>query len=539
MLCSARKFTFSVTHQASKHFMFTRDVIREKIEVSSSVLIEFSANHQTVTSERDTVDSSPSAPQPPTVQLKYTHIDTATANHFEGRPEASISGPEIVVHHADVETSTQPSADSDASSLLSGVDNPGSLEAIDDWWPASQIGPEQGQSSDSTTRSGSPVDGLFMPETTDYTLRITFENENVPVAASRDPLHLNENSSYRQIEQIAEDCVKEHCKSSLAGKSLNFRNGECAIIRGRNHKHVHGLSSEEDWKDICTIVKNFFTSNSHLHQQLDITRDYFGLLERRIRDETFASSKQSEIHVLMKEASGLKEYIPRTDLLRVTSTDMVRQILLEDPIPEQQQSAQDAFIGEVLDRGRVLLAACVYTDLRMQCLKVLMDKGHNDNTLPRTPLATKHCCHHDCGSRFKQLLSAQGGFYAAEFWEIGEHKRLHSCTVVPMQYHSQERQEGDCRNEETETPSEVEETDHDEKLITPAQKACCGSGAYSNVFRVRLDPAHHRLSKVSHALLVYRMTKVLQGQECLLRSQDLQGSAVADRSRLQQRASYA
>jgi len=158
----------------------------------------------------------------------------------------------------------------------------------------------------------------------------------------------------------------------------------------------------------------------------------------------------------MKEASGGSEYIPRTDLLRLTSMDMVRPILLEDPIPEQQQPDQDFFIEDVLGRARKLLAACVYTNLRMKCLKALMDMGHDDNTLPSTPLTNKHCCHQKCGPRFKQLLVVQGGFYAAEFWKPGEHKRLHSCTVVPMQYHPKERQEDDYLNEETETLSEVE-----------------------------------------------------------------------------------
>lgn len=489
--------------------------------------------------ERDTADSSPSAPQSPTVQYMYSRIATATAHHVEGRPEASISGPAIIVDHADVETALKPSADGNACSLLSGEHNSIRPQAIDDCSPASQQSPEQGQSSNSTTRSGSPVDGLFMPENTTYTLHITFENESVPVGANRGSIQLNDNSSYRKIEQDAEACVKEHCKSSLAGKSLNFRNGECAIIRKHTDKHAHGLSSEEDWTDICTIVKNFFTSDRHLHQHLDITRDYFGLLTRRISDETFASSKRSEIHVLMKEASDDRVYIPRTDLLRVTSADMIRQILLEDPISEQQQPAQDAFVGEVLDRARKLLAACVYIDLPMQCLKVLIDNGHDDNTLPYTPLTNKHCCHLRCGPRFRQLIAVQGGFYAAEFCKLGEHKRLHGCTVVPMQFHSKESQEDDYLNEESETLSEVEERGHDEEMTTPAQKACCGSGAYSNVFRVRVDAAHHRLSKVSYALLVYSMTKLLQGQECLLRSQGLQGSAVADRRRLQPRASDA
>lgn len=475
-----------------------------------------------MTSEDDTADNSPSAPLSPTVQLEYSHIATTIAHHFEDRPEASISGPAIVVHHADVGTSPKPSADGSAFSLPPGVHNPGNSQAIDDSLPASQYSSEQGQSSSSTTRSGSPVDGLFMPKTTTYTLHITFENDSVPVAASYGSLQLNDNLSYRKIEKTAAACVREHYKSSLAGKSLEFRTGECTIIRDHNDKHVHGLTSEEDWKDICTIVKNFFTSDRRLHQHLDITRDYFGLLKRRISDETFASSKQSEINGLMKEASGGREYIPRTDLLRVTSTETVRLILLEDPIPGQQQPEQDAFIREVLDRARKLLAACVYIDLRMQCLKVLMEKGHDDKTLPSTPLENKHCCHPRCGPRFKQLLVVQGGFYAAEFWEPGEHKKLYNSTVVPMQYHSKEIHGGEYLNEETETLSEVEERGYDEERTTPRQKACCGSGAYSNVYRVRVDPAHHRLSKVSHALLIYCMTKLLQGQECLFRCEDLQ-----------------
>ena len=175
----------------------------------------------------------------------------------------------------------------------------------------------------SSSRSGNRVDGMVNFEPTPYTLFITFEGERVPVTQGHVSFRLNDASDYRNLESAAEAHVRRHCESRLAGKSLHFRTGDCTIIGDDSDNHVYGLSSLEDWNDICTVLESFRTSKRYTRRRLDITRDYFGLLTRRITEETFASLKRSEIWGLMKETFDGRRYIPRTDLARVTSNDIV------------------------------------------------------------------------------------------------------------------------------------------------------------------------------------------------------------------------
>ena len=89
--------------------------------------------------------------------------------------------------------------------------------------------------------------------------------------------------------------------------------------------------------------------------------------------------------------------------------------------------------------------------------------------------------------------------------------RLHRRTVVPIQYIPVESHRLDDFEEGLETRSEVEKSRSSEGELTIGQRACCGSGAYSNVYRVRLDQAHHRLSKVSHDI-TFDITAYFDGQ---------------------------
>ena len=410
----------------------------------------------------------------------------------EDQPERSASGPTIVVH-PDIWRPPESFAGGLDLTLADNIPRP---QPTNEWSSLSQTSSDHEPSSGSTTRSGSPISDTEIPEAIEYTLHVTFWKEAVQIANNHGSIKLNDVSGYRALEIFGEECVRNECGSSLAGKSLHFRNGDCTIIGDanvRNDKHVHGLSSQEEWKDICTILKNPVTSKRHPNQHLVIARDYYGLLTSKIGDESFAASKRAEIWRLMKTSFDTRKYIPHTDLTRITSAIMIRQIIEEDPVPEMNHVEQEQFIRKVWEQGRKLLAMCVHAQLQMRCLKVLLDHGHNDSTLASKPLTNEHRCHGKCGPNFEILLQNQGGFSAAEFMRPGEHKRLPRWIVVPIHYHPKERHEDDVLDEGSETSSEVEEKKLDEVM----QRASCGSGAHSNVYRVKIDPEHHRLSKVS------------------------------------------
>ena len=336
-----------------------------------------------------------------------------------------------------------------------------------------------------------PAEGPIIPTTVSYQLHSTFEGKPL-VPSTKGKVPVNEVSSYRQIEKLAEQRVHESYEESLASKELIFRHGSCKIVSEGDDKAIYALTLPEDWRDVCIALIQYWTSHSHQTLHLDIFRDYFALQSHGHGKVPISNTKRAEIDDLMKRSMSRSFYIPRVDLMKVTSTESIQQIIVQDDSLNIGTNEKEFFIKDVQQRARKLLALCVLARLKMECLKKLMDADLCDGSLP---LKEKHRCHAKCSADFRILLDKQGGFMAPEFNTIGEHKSLHSCVVIPVHYHSTEQTTGSntedaTGNSNNSAPSLENEDDAEKK------KACCGSGAYSKVYRVRIHPDHHRLSQV-------------------------------------------
>ena len=212
-------------------------------------------------------------------------------------------------------------------------------------------------------------------------------------------------------------------------------------------------------------------------------------------DESPARTLNSEIHRLMEKTDG-RYYISKIDLMGVTSQEMIRQIIMEDPsIKHMDLEKKEAFAEKVQQTARTLLALCVYARVVMRCLKKLLDRSLSDESLP---LDDRHCCHENCGATFRDLLAKQGSFMAPVF-NTGEHKELPSCVVLPIHFvpkvgaqHSAPENSGHVGK----GGSSVSET-QEQVLLRQKNLACCGAGAYSRVYRVSIHPDHHQFSEVS------------------------------------------
>jgi len=349
--------------------------------------------------------------------------------------------------------------------------------------------------------SQSPAEDFVVPQTITYSLHLTFEKSSVHDATKVRTIRLNDPNSYQEIEEIAESHVKNQCAEALALKELYFRHGKCTIVGDREYEDSQALNSWEDWKDIYTVLINLWTPNYHQNLHLDIFREYYALQTKVIGTINFASTKRREIHSLMQKALDGRRYIPRTDLLRVTSIDMIRQITVEDPLTFERSNEREAFIQHIQKKARRLLAMFVHANLPMKCLKELLDNGLDDKNCP---LQGSHCCHPDCETDFHTLIEQQGAFMAAKFWQIGGHQKLDPHTVIPMKFHPKLQNAHDLMPEEIENESEIEESRINDDS-SPKGRAYCGSGAYSNVYRVKIDPDHHRLSKVGAHNMSYHI----------------------------------
>ena len=351
---------------------------------------------------------------------------------------------------------------------------------------------------DSTSGSATPAEGYIIPEIVTYTLHVQFEGQEVPTPYEYKDRRIYSNipSIYGDISKAAAACVEaQYSTTALAGRSLNFRNnGACTITCEERHigRRTQGLSMESDWKDICTVISNYWRSSTHHKTHLDVYREYYGLPIRRISDERFAETKRQEIWRSMNTAFDGRRYIPRLDLTRIASMDMIRETITDDPTVETNQ--KETLIQEAYKNGPILLTMCVHAQLRMECLKMLLDNGISDESYP---LNHRNCCHERCGANFDILLQYQGAFNAAVFFTPGQHQKLPKATVVPIHFHPKDSNPTTTLGDPQETISEEEMTSDEEDANSEKKRAHCGSGAYSNVYRVRIDPAHHRLTKVN------------------------------------------
>ena len=311
------------------------------------------------------------------------------------------------------------------------------------------------------------------------TLHITLGSKRLPGPDPELVLAINDPDNYTKIENTSRNSVKERCQEDLIRKDLFLRYGKCTIV---GQKDGVSLTSQEDWATVCTILTNLLMLEPTRALHLDIQGDYFAFRPRASSDISFAGAKRTEIYTLMKPAAGGKMYISRTDLLRVTSRDTIRDIIIQDSrIPVNEK---DDLIGQVPDRARKLFAMFVYAGLSMSCLKTLLDRGCTDDHLPLgTFPGTSSNCHPgnpQCTVEFHNLVNNQGSFMAAEFMRPGQHQKFHSKIVVPIHFWPTDKEKGDSGRHTIRDESEDAESPYDGD-DPEKRSAWCGAGAFSNV----------------------------------------------------------
>lgn len=338
------------------------------------------------------------------------------------------------------------------------------------------------------------IEDVPTPPAISYSLRLAFQNVSLPVDDIIRTISAN-TQSFRKIEQVAEEKVKSSCAKSLGVRELIFRDGNCTVVNEAGNGSTHSLTSLEDWRALCIILLNYWISGTYQRLSLRISRNYYALATVAADGESFAKTKNSEIDTLMKETNG-RYYIPRTDLMRVTSEETIRQIIMGDTsINYMGLEEKEAFVQDVQKSARKLLALCVYARVDMQCLKKLLDRSLSDVSLP---LDMPDCCHSVCRSTFKDLLAKQGSFMAPDFNTLGEHKRLEPCVVLPMHFVPKVGEDSTAGTLESSAKGlSPPLKDAEQVVLDPKILASCGAGAHSRVYRVRIDADHHRLSPVA------------------------------------------
>ena len=396
-----------------------------------------------------------------------------------------------------------------------GEDSPHSL-------PLSQ---ERHDSDYSPRRSESAGAGFVVPSSIKYTLVTNLGRSTTPFTHPKDlQISLHNPNSYHEIEEEAQDRVKDVHRDEIGQKDLLFRYGNCTLVGEKRYCSRLPLRSPEEWVDIYKAILKYQAVNASEGLHLIISREYAPCQYRATGDSTLIPAKREEIHDLRRRAWGLspgKRYIPHTDLKKVILPSMLPEIVNEGLTQNITADRKEALMQRLQSKCMILLAMFIYANNRnpLDCLGKLLEKDYCDAKLSHQPLSEDDICHNRCRMTFDTLVDQQGSYIAAQFNKPGEHQVFRHHIVVPIHF---------CPIEEDSdgTDSELAHEERDRNKVAhagqidPKQGAFCGEGAYSKVYRVRLDPNHHKLAPVSvptcEALPVLRI-KV--GQGCLFCSQ--------------------
>ena len=405
-----------------------------------------------------------------------------------GSSNTGHTAPEIIVHRAE---STQESLGSPEK-----TPEPATVYQVSEKAQESpSLRQESPKPSDGPRGPQSPAGGSFIQNRITFNLRVTWEGCPDSKLVEDQSVLLHEPESYRTIEISAENHANALSAKTIGPRELKFSYGNCTIVSSNGTKTRLPLRSQEDWAEVNKAIIEYWTSHTQERLHLCILRHYLACQGRPGEEKSFAELKCLEIDDLMKRTWEKKDYIPHNVLETVISDQAIYWIIKENPPKSVRHDDQDAFIQRVQAEGRILLAMCVHAELGMECLEKLLDGGWKDS---RLPLNEKSLCHHSCRRKFRTLVQTQGGYRAAIF-VLGEHKTLHSHTVVPLHFYPKAHGKDDLDREVIEVcGNEPQNSTSKEGAIKAA--AWCGSGAYSNVYCVKMNPNHHSLSQVSNDL---------------------------------------
>lgn len=340
---------------------------------------------------------------------------------------------------------------------------------------------------------GDPLDGIEIPKSVECSFYINFDGAEEPLAANSFAIHYKAPNSYQKVEKIAQDIAQRHAKVP------NFNYGNCTVVGEHVKGYSHPLTTREDWDNVCTRLVDYWRSDPLQTLHIEIYRDYVSYRSRATSDVSLAATKRRELHSLIRYTSAKEGYIPRTALMRFNSLQNIREIIIQDDRLDMTPEDKAIFIQSVQTNAPCLLALCVYAGLKMECLRTFLERGFGDAALPKQ---TKDYCHEKCAPDFSTLLNNRGCFTPARFDNTGEHQDLDHNVVIPIHFVPVDEGQDDIMRAGRRRDLE-KATESSTRVIDDAKKdACCGSGAYSNVYRVRIDPDHHELLEVSCISLV-------------------------------------
>ena len=288
----------------------------------------------------------------------------------------------------------------------------------------------------------------------------------------------NDTSYFNILQNAACRILEEQGNFNLEDESARLykRAGRCRLMRREDDFEVDSIiiENKRQWAQFLPLmVAKFAANNYFVPFYLEFRWEYSLLIIKRQAGVAYAETIKGVLYDRLKWNYRNQKYIPRQVLDNLFKPSTVRELIDQDESLKRlaqklltetgQLWDKEKFITHVIADGIVYLALCIYTGLPLECLYRLADKYKGGATL----LQVSDCPNDISKPQFDHLVDLQGSFQAHTFPNDSEHpihRQLDNSIVVPIKF--------------------------DEK------RDSLGRGGFGEVFRVQIDPDHHRFSPV-------------------------------------------
>lgn len=295
----------------------------------------------------------------------------------------------------------------------------------------------------------------------------------------------NDTSYFNILQNAADRILVEQGSFNPQDESARpyKRAGRCRLVRREDDFEVESITieNERQWAEFLPLMVAKFAANNHFVQfYLDFRWEYSLLIIKRQTGVPYADTIKGVLYEHLKRNYRKQKYIPRQVLDNLFKASTVKELIDEDeslkrlaqklPTEDGQLFDREKFITHVIACGIIYLALCIYTGLPLECLYRLMEKYKECTTL----LQVSDCPNDRFKPQFDHLVELQGCFQAHTFPTDKRHpihRQLDNSIVVPINF--------------------------DE------QRDFIGRGGFGEVFRVQIDPDHHRFSPVCWHLQMF------------------------------------
>jgi hypothetical protein len=305
-------------------------------------------------------------------------------------------------------------------------------------------------------------------------LKVMYDGKKLAKRKPFEKLDWQDDASYGVVNNAAQKCLDS--SPETINKKVWRTDGVCKLFQRDQECSSKALETEDQWSEVLhLIIAHFVTipGNEYAKFHLEITWTYAAV------DDTLAEEKYSKkiadlIDSRVKTNWHKKKFVPQKDLHAIMSQSVIEHLIDKDESLKDIANSNPAdalifdkkqFIHNVASSHKQLLALCVYEDFPLMCLWQMLNLGEKPAKLPLKdsdipPAAEKR--------KFDNLIIKQWYFTAYQFPKPTD-AEVHCI---------------DLRDDVTLPIEEYEEW----KPI--------GRGASKVVYKVQIQPGHHRFTAV-------------------------------------------